>query len=302
MAALAPPLRKPVQLVIGPLHPGQTRARRAGLLAPLPLRPRRSHGLLRRWRPTWIVVLGRWHRGVTGVPREQVLQPGQPPCQLLIDPQQVRDLCGQRRDLPILTPHKSDQLLMRHLLRRGHPKIKLRPDEHTHDQHAEINNFRPTEGLFPRSYRARPRENTSRSTRRGGQRGLADPPAFIPVLVIDKHLHQAGQLQTLSRGLHHIPRQQRLPHQTKRRHKRRHIRRRPRPLRGTHPELRRPRRDHPEHLQRLRISQRIDHRTSIPDSHRCTIVTTRHRLRAAARVQTTRPHSTRDTAECLLLR
>lgn len=70
-----------------------------------------------------------------------MLQPGQLPRQLLIDPQQARDLRGQRHDLPILTPHKSEQLLTRHLLRRGHPKIKLRPDEHTHDQHTEINNF-----------------------------------------------------------------------------------------------------------------------------------------------------------------
>ncbi|MFZ0121121.1 MAG: hypothetical protein WBR33_02475 [Pseudonocardiaceae bacterium] len=56
--------------------------------------------------------------------------------------------------------------------------------------------------------------NTIRSTRRGGQSGLADPPAFIPTLVIDTHLHEASQLQTLSRGLYHIARQRRLPHQT----------------------------------------------------------------------------------------
>jgi hypothetical protein len=37
MAALAPPVRKPVYLAIRPRHPAKVRTRRAGLLAPLAL-------------------------------------------------------------------------------------------------------------------------------------------------------------------------------------------------------------------------------------------------------------------------
>ena len=47
------------------------------------------------------------------------------------------EICAaSRRDLPILTPRKSDQHLTRHLLQRGHSKIELQPPSASLDQHA----------------------------------------------------------------------------------------------------------------------------------------------------------------------
>ena len=45
---------------------------------------------------------------------------------------------GQRGDLPGLLADHDDQLLARHLLRLGHPKIALRPGRHLRDRHANI--------------------------------------------------------------------------------------------------------------------------------------------------------------------
>ena len=152
LAALAPPLRKPLYLIIRPLRPGQVHPRRAGLLAPPALgATSTSCRLLRRRRPTRIVVLRRRRGGVARVPREQVLQPGQLSRQLLVDLQQIHNLCGQRRDLPVLgrdpripLRKERDQPLARYLLRRGHPKITLRPDHRIRDQHARSPNSSPS--------------------------------------------------------------------------------------------------------------------------------------------------------------
>ena len=63
-----------------------------------------------------------------------MLQPRQLCRQLPICLHQIRHLRGQRRDLPILSGEtaslltgEQEQLITRHLLRRRHPKIKLRP-------------------------------------------------------------------------------------------------------------------------------------------------------------------------------
>jgi len=142
LAAVTAALRKPILLVIRARHPGEVRPRRSRLLAPRPLWPTTAL-LLRRGRLSRLAVHRRRHGGVAGVTGEQMLQFGQLRRQLLVGLHQVRDLRGQRRDLPILTPRNNDQLVARHLLRLGHAKIKLRPDRRLRDQHATINRLDP---------------------------------------------------------------------------------------------------------------------------------------------------------------
>jgi hypothetical protein len=203
MAALTAPLREPVHLIIGLVDPGQRRARSSGLFTSLALRPASLPlRFLRRWRSAWIVVFGRRRRGILTVTRKQMLQPGQLRRQLLVGLQQIRNVRGQRRDLPILTPHESDQLFARHLLRNRHAEIKLRPGHPSQDQHAKINTFDPTPAS--QSCAARLRQDV-RSSRCSSQSGLTDPPTFIPAFIIDKNLEQTGQFQALGHRLDHIP-------------------------------------------------------------------------------------------------
>ena len=130
----------------------------------------------------------------------------------------------QRGDLLGLLTDQREQLIARHRLRPANSTITLRPRRCVGDQHATINKTAPTPRITRRG------RHPFQSPRRPEQ--LADPPVLIPPLVVDEHVEQTGLLQSLGRRLNDIPRQRRLPHQTERRH----IRRRPRPLRRAQPE------------------------------------------------------------------
>jgi hypothetical protein len=67
----------------------------------------------------------------------------QPTDQRLVGVEQVRHLRRHRGDLPTLSSKPArlradehDQLIARHLLRGGHPKIKLHPRRDSHHRHA----------------------------------------------------------------------------------------------------------------------------------------------------------------------
>ena len=155
LPAFAVPLREPIPLVIGPLHPGEVRARGSPLLT---LRDR--FGPPRRFlaaggRPARIVVPRRRHRGVAGVARQQVLHPGQLRGQLLVQR-------GQRGDLLGLLTDDHEQLLARHLLRLKHPKITLRPGRHLRDRHAKIEGSDSTSRRRSRLARSNPGESPRR--------------------------------------------------------------------------------------------------------------------------------------------
>ena len=73
-----------------------------------------------------------------------MLQPRKLCSQLLVGLHQIRDLPSQRRDLPILSGEPAslltgehEQLLMGHLLRHRHPKIKLRARRPARERHAQ---------------------------------------------------------------------------------------------------------------------------------------------------------------------
>lgn len=66
-----------------------------------------------------------------------MLQPGQLPGQGLVGLHQLRELPGHHGDLPGLAPHHDDQLIARHLLQPGHPKIKPHTSQSHRNRHAD---------------------------------------------------------------------------------------------------------------------------------------------------------------------
>jgi hypothetical protein len=130
ITALAAALREPVAVIIRGAGPGQTRPGCPTLLAPIPPRHATLALLLRRRGLPRVVITRRRARRVLRVPRQQVLELGQPARQRLVGLHQLCELPGHVADLPVLrgqlpglTPHHNDQLVARHLLRLRHPKI-----------------------------------------------------------------------------------------------------------------------------------------------------------------------------------
>ena len=140
-AALAGTLGEPVGVLVGGLGPGQVGARRPRLLAPSAARTAAAALRRGRRRPARVVVPRRRGRGVLGVPRQQVLQPGQLDGQRLVGLDQLRHLGGHRGDLPVLRRdppglpgdlgvplgQQREQLIAGQLLRCGHPRITPHP-------------------------------------------------------------------------------------------------------------------------------------------------------------------------------
>jgi hypothetical protein len=141
ITALAAAFGEPVAPIIGVVGPRQMRPRRAGLLAPAPLRPTPAAlFLLRRRGLARIIVFRRWVRGVPRVARQEVLQLGQPGGEGLVGLHQLRDLPSLSEDLPGLAPHHDNQLVARHLLRCGHRKITPHTNRSQRDRHAHVAN------------------------------------------------------------------------------------------------------------------------------------------------------------------
>ena len=143
LAAYAGSVREPVAAFVRGLGPRQVEPRRAGLLAWPPFRPAGATlGPRRQRRLAGLVVPGRWAGRVPRVPRQQMLQPGQPIGQILVGLHQLRGPGGQRGDLRVLRrdprilgrhplrllADERDQLIAGHLLRRRHPVITAGPN------------------------------------------------------------------------------------------------------------------------------------------------------------------------------
>jgi hypothetical protein len=140
ITALAAAFGEPILLRVRGVGPRQMRSRCPGLLAPFPLRPTPAAPLVRWCGLARIVVTRGRVRRVPRVPRQQMLQAGQLPGQVLVRRHKLRDLPGLARD-------DDDQLVTRHLFRLGHRKIKPQTTPSPGDRHAHSPNQARSAGL-----------------------------------------------------------------------------------------------------------------------------------------------------------